>query len=132
MLEYIFFNDGLRAKFVRYAKERSVECQCSDDDGLIAAVSEDIDDAISDELDDYYDILLQENADLLEETDDALEKNAAGVQVQLQDGSPAMIRIDPELMGRMLRELSLEELRDLVQAITVQVENPDNRPLCHT
>lgn len=132
MLEYVFFDQGLRDKFIHFVTARGVECHCSDEDGLLAAVADDLDDALSDAIEDYYDVLLQENAELLEDTEDALEKNAAGVQVQLQDGSPAMIRIDPDMMARLIKELSLVELRDLVQAIAEQVENPDNRPLCHT
>lgn len=132
MLEYVFFDEGLRDKFVAFVSAKGIECHCSDDKGLIAAVPEDLDDDVSDAIEDYYDLLLKENEDLLEGTEDALEKHAAGVQVQLQDGSSLMIRIDPDTLGRLLKELSLVELRDFVQGIAEQVEKGEDRPLCHT
>lgn len=132
MLEYIFFDEGLRDKFVEFVSAKGVECHCSDDKDLIVAVSEDLDDEVSDTIEDYYDLLLKENENLLEETEDALEAHAAGVQVRLQDGSSLMIRVDPEVLGRLLNELSLEELSDFMQEVAEQVEKRDDRPLCHT
>ncbi len=132
MLEYIFFDEGIRDKFVSFLHERGVVCATSDEGGLVAAIPEDLDDDLSDAIDHQYEVLLQENATLLEGTEDGLEKNAAGVQVQLADGSRCMIRLDPDLVARMLTALSLEELRDTVQSIAEQVEHPDNRPLCQS
>lgn len=132
MLEYVFFDDGLRDKFIAFAREQGVTSKLSDDDEMIVLVPEDLDDAVGDRLDYRYEQLLQENADLLEGTEDGWEKNAAGVQVQLADGSPCMVRLDPDLMARLVACIGLEELRDLVQTVATSVENPDNRPLCHT
>jgi hypothetical protein len=130
VLEYVFFDKGLREKFVRYAAEKEVAAEVSDEGGILAMVSEDIDDEIFDELDHYYEILLQENAEMLEGTEDALEKSAAGVQVELSDGTACNIKFDPDVIARLLNCISMEELRDLVQAIAVRVENPDDRPIC--
>lgn len=130
MLEYVFFEASLREKFVRYAAEKGVAAEKSDEGGFMVLVSEDVEDELFDELDHYYEVLLQENAEMLEGTDDALEKSAAGVQVQLSDGTPCNIKFDPDVLARLLNCISLEELRDLVQAIAVRVENPDDRPIC--
>jgi len=130
MLEYVFFEESLREKFVRFAAERDVAVEKSNEAGFLASVPEDLDEVRSDELDEYYEVLLQENADLLEGTEDGLEKNAAGVQVELSDGTPCNIKFDPDMLARLLNCISLEELRDLVQAIAVRVENPDDRPIC--
>lgn len=130
MYEYVFFDQGLCDKFTRRLDSESIDYQC-DHEALLVGVSEAISEQQAEQLDDFYERLLQENAELLEGTEDALEKNAAGVRVVLGDGSPCMVRLDPDLMARMLNCISLEELRDMVQAIATNVENPDDRPLCH-
>lgn len=43
-----------------------------------------------------------------------------------------MVRLAPGLMARMLGCITLEELRDLVQDIALQVEDPDDLPVCHS
>ncbi|MBF0470139.1 MAG: hypothetical protein HQL48_02065 [Gammaproteobacteria bacterium] len=55
-----------------------------------------------------------------------LEMNVA----ELSDGSPCTIRLNPELVGRLLTVLSMEELRDLCQTISEGVERRDHRLLC--
>lgn len=132
MLEYIFFDAELREKFSAFMRDHGQEATLSEEGGLIAAIAEDLDDELQKKIDDYYDVLLQENADKLEETEDALVINAAGVQVQLADGSSCTIRLAPDLLGRLLKCLSAEEIRDLAQTIAEGVERHDNRPLCRT
>ena len=130
MFEYIFFDEGLRQKLVDYARSRDVAATMSDDDGCLARVPEDVDEDVAEAIDDYYERLLQENADLLDGTEDGWEKNAGGVRVELSDGTPCNIKLDADVMSRVLNCISLEELRDMVQAIAEGVENPDDRPLC--
>lgn len=132
MFDYIFFDESLRDRFVSFVREKGAAAEKSDEGGYMASVPEDIDEALSEEIDTCYEELLQENAELLEGTDDALEKNVAGVRVQLADGTPCTIRLDPDLVARLLQAISLEELRDMVQTIAAAVEDPDDRPLCHT
>lgn len=132
MLEYVFFDEGIRDKFVEFLRERGVEAECSDEEGCIAAIPEDLDDDLADDIDACYEMLLQETAELLEQGEHAMEKNVAGVTFQLSDGTPCTVRLDPDLVARILNCISMEEFRDMVQLIATGVENPDNRPLCHT
>ena len=132
MLDYIFFDQGLRERFTEFVRERGVEATVSDDGGLLASIPEDLEDELTAEIEHCYELLLQENADLLEATEDRLEKNVAGVRVVLADGTPCTVRFDPNLLARMLQSITMEELRDMVQHIATSVENPDDRPLCHT
>lgn len=129
MLEYVFFDEKIRDKFIEELNRKGVETGC---DELIVEVPEDLDDALADEIDHCYEVLLQETAELMEEGDDALEKNVMGVHVALADGSACTIRLDPDLIARLLNCITMEELRDMAQTIVEGVENPDNRPLCHT
>ena len=131
MLEYIFFDQGLQDKFINFLKTQSVVAICPVDDEMLVQVPDDLEDALAESIDQYYEELLQENTDILESGDDALEKNVAGVQVQLSNGDICMIRLDPDLVSRVLQGIDMSELRDLVQDIANQLEQPDNRPLCH-
>jgi hypothetical protein len=87
---------------------------------------------LNESIDHFYEKLLQENAAMLEGTEFDFEKNAAGVRVVLANGAPCTIRFDPDFLARLLQSISMEELRDMVQHIASSVENPDDRPLCHT
>jgi hypothetical protein len=130
MLDYVFFDEGLRDRFVSFAREKGLEVTISDDEGFLASLPEDLDDDLNEEIDHCYEVLLQENAELLEGTADGLEKNVAGVMVVLQDGTPCNIKFDPDLLARMLQSISMEELRDVIQHIAVSIQKPDNRPIC--
>jgi len=133
MLEYVFFDVTIRQKFADFLAEKGVECRLNDeDDGCIAEVPDDLGRELDDAIDHYYEMLLQETAELIESTEDALEKNVMGVQVALSNGTSCTIRLDPDLVARVLNCISMEELRDMAQTIAEGVENPDDRPLCHT
>lgn len=129
MLEYVFFDEAIRDKFIEQLRGEGVEVSF---DELIVEVPEELDRVIADKVDYYYEKLLQETAALMEEGEDALEKDVMGVHVALEDGSACTIRLDPELVARVLNCISMEELRDMAQTIADGVQNPDNRPLCHT
>lgn len=129
MLEYIFFHESLRDRFVDFLRAHGVEAELSEADGLMVAVPDDLDDELSERIENEYDLLLQEHTEVM---DGILEKDVAGVRVVLANGMPATIRLDPDLLARLLQSISMEELRDMVQAIAEQVEHPDDRPLCHT
>lgn len=132
MLEYVFFEASIRKKFIDFLTARKVEHKLSDDDDLLQVdVPEDLDDAVGDAIDLCYETLLQETAELMEQGEDALEKNVAGVQVQLADGEVCTVRLNPDLVGRILGCISMEELRDMVQEVAHWVEFKDNSPLCH-
>lgn len=128
MLEYMFFDERIRDQFVKFLADRGVEAGAGDDEDLIVLVPEDLDDALADDVDEEFERLLQATPEML--GDDAVEKSAAGVMVQLSDGTPCQVRLDPDLMARLMNCLSLEELRDLVQDIAMAVENPDDGPIC--
>lgn len=131
MFEYMFFDEELRQRFVAYARSRGVECALpSDDMGLLAATPEDVDEGVSDELDVFYDELMEEQADRADATDGAATHQAAGVRVTLSDGRPCMVRLEPALANRLLAAFTLDEMQELVNAIARSVEAPEDAPLC--
>lgn len=131
MFEYMFFDEELRQRFASYAHSRGVECTFpADDMGLVAATPEDIHESISEDLDGYYDELMEEQADRVDAADGEATHQAAGVRVMLPDGRPCMIKLEPALANRLLAAFSLEEMQELVNAIARSVENPSDGPVC--
>lgn len=131
MFEYVFFDEELRQRFAAHANAQGVECLLSSDSmGLLAATPEDIDETVSDELDTYYDELMEEQAKRTDAADGNATHQAAGVRVTLADGRPCMIKLEPALANRLLAAFTLEEMQELVNAIAQSVENPVNAPLC--
>lgn len=131
MLEYVFFDEGIRAKFLDFLHEQGVDARSNNEDGFIVEVPEDLDDEVADAIDARYELLLQETAALMEEGDDAMEKNVAGVTFELANGEACTVRLDPDIVARVLNCLTMEEFRDMVQLIARRIEKPDNSPLCH-
>lgn len=131
MFEYMFFDEELRRRFVAYAHSLNVECTFPDDNlGLLAATPEEIDDTISDVLDNYYDELMEEQADRVDAADGEATHQAAGIRVTLSDGRPCMVKLEPALANRLLAAFTLEEMQVLVNAIAQSVENPGDGPIC--
>ena len=132
MMEYIFFNAELAQRFAEFARLIGTGCEERNDNmGLVVAVPEDLDDALSERLETYYAHLLDEQAELVEESEADL-KHAAAISITLSDGRPCAIRIEPAMMNRLMGCLSIDEIHQLATTIARSVENPDNRPLCHT
>ncbi len=135
MLEYVFFDAVIRDRFVAFLQARGVEASLpeeADDEGFIVMVPDDLEEALADAIDEQYEQLLEETAAMADAADGDEARSAAGVRVLLSDETPCNVRIDPQLMARLLNCISLEELRDLVQEIAWQVEDPDDSPICHT
>jgi hypothetical protein len=66
MLEYVFFDKGIRRKFADFLAENKVDYRLNDeDDACLAEVPEDLDDELGDAIDHCYEMLLQETAELL-------------------------------------------------------------------
>ena len=131
MFEFMFFDHELRQQFITFAHEQGVACTAVEDNmGMIAAVPEDIPEAVSDALDTYYDELMDQQAERIDQADGEATHQAAGIRVTLQSGQPCMIRLEPKLANRLLSAFTLEEMQTLVQAIARNLENPDDGPVC--
>jgi hypothetical protein len=131
-MEYIFFNDSISRRFAEFVQVLGIPCQEKGDAmGLIVAVPEDLDDSLSNRLETYYAMLMDDQADLVE-ADEPKLKHVAGINITLADGRPCTIRIEPEMMGKLMGCLSIDEIHQFATTIAHSVENPDNRPLCKT
>jgi hypothetical protein len=131
MLEYIFFHKPLLDRFLKQLEQHNVPCETRDDAmGLVVAVAEDLDDALFEQIDEFYEALLQDTQELLDSDNNTSEKHAAAICLNLKNGDTVDAPIDPALLKRLLSVISYEELNELVEAIVDGVENPDRRPFC--
>lgn len=132
MFTYIFFDENLRNRFIEYVQTLGVtHSEEPDTMGTsVVSISEEIDDDTYETIEAYYDELSAMQEKLLEDTSDRAQINRAGVRVTLSDGRPCMIRLDPEIMSRLLGVLSLDELHEVATTIARAAENPDDSPIC--
>jgi hypothetical protein len=130
MIEYIFFEATLRDKFVAYAEQRSVPCTATDDNmGLVVAIPEDLDEALADELEAYYDTLEDEQEELSREDGDL--KRLAGFRFNLPDGQSRMLPLQTDMANRLMANFTLAEIQSLFDAVAYCTLNPNDEHLCH-
>lgn len=88
MFEYQFFDDSLRDRYLARAASLGVPSEVSADEiaGSVVAIPEEIDEAAAEELDGFYDILMQEQVVLAGQDQALVAKRLAGFQVTLGDG----------------------------------------------
>ena len=134
MLEYLFFNAVFAEKFSRLLKSKSLEFEQSFEsvqNATLITTSEDIDDDLWDEIDDAYDDLSEQDQQMLQSRlDDDSQIDTAGIYIQLKDEQQTIATIDPDVMNRMLENISMDEFNAFIEAIVSAVEVPDDTPFC--
>jgi hypothetical protein len=130
MDEYIFFDAGLRDRFVKYAQELGVACELRDDTmGLIVAVPEDLADDLVDALEARYDGLQDEQSDLMSQMEGGLVK-LAGFKLVLPDGQTCMVPLQADMANRLMSCFSLEEIQTLFDTVARSALDPQDTHLC--
>ena len=131
MFEYIFFEAALRDKFVAFAEQRDVPCTASDDSmGLLVAIPEDIPEELSDEIEEYYESLEDEQEALSKAEGDL--NRLAGFNFTLPDGQQRMLPLPSDMANRLLEHFSMEEIQGLLNAVAYCTLNPNSEHLCKT
>jgi hypothetical protein len=133
MPTYGFYDETIRQSFLDAISKHKLATSLGErHDELIVTIEGDIEFDTELELDEVYNSLLGDGLDLWasEEEVEGLETNAAGVRVQLASGQFCLVRIDTNLMNKVLGCLTPDELESLVQQIALEVENPSDTPLC--
>jgi hypothetical protein len=134
MLDYVFFDQRPRERFVAFVRTQGLHPICREDlEGEFqVSVPDDLDDALAERIEAFYDEMLDYDR-LLAETasDDAsAHYHAAGVVLNLASGERLYAEVDPGLLARVMTVLSAEEFGRLVEAVVAAVENPHRRTLC--
>ncbi|WP_369177493.1 hypothetical protein [Candidatus Thiodubiliella endoseptemdiera] len=114
-----------------------IEFQTEKDDdfgsvqGEIVSITDETSDEILDKLQTLYDELQEEMEQILEQGGDGLSMNAAGMEVQLKNGSMCTLRVEPAIVTRILTVLEFDELQAFIDNIAKSVEEPDDGHFCH-
>jgi hypothetical protein len=106
-----------------------VQCTATEDHlGLVVAIPEDLPDVLSDELEEHYDELQIEQADLSKSAGDL--NRLAGFNFTLPDGQSRILPVQTEMANRLLAHFSLEEIQGLLNAVAECTVNPKDEHLC--
>ena len=132
MLEFVFFHKVLAEKFIKKIESYQIKAKLiKEDPAWEVHVPEDIDDSIDEELNDYYDELFADDQEMYESSNaEDSDYNAAGIEINLQDGTKIMAETDQKLLGKVLSTITFDEFNQLVHDIASAVENPDERSIC--
>jgi hypothetical protein len=133
-LEYLFFTQDVASKFITALEERGLAYTQQTEpvqNAIVLQISEGVDDDLWDELDELYDELSDEDQAILEAgLEDEGSRSAAGIYLQLQNGSQTLAQVNPDIMNRILSVITMDELNDFLDTIVRSVENPDDSPIC--
>lgn len=130
MLEYVFFHAQPFEQFVGYLRELGLQPETErDQDCWEARLPEDLEDALSEKIEERYDQLMELNQQLFDQ-EQGEDYHTAGVVVNLNDGKIVYAQVDPALLGKIMAVLTPVEFGDVVNAIVHAVEQPDDRSLC--
>jgi hypothetical protein len=130
MIEYIFFSTELRDRFVTFVRTHGLDCEVSDDPlGMVVAIPEDIPEALSDQIEDYYGSLEDEQEDMSAAEGDL--HRLAGFGFKLPNGEARLLPIEPDLANRLMAHFSLEEIQSLLNDVARYTLEPADPHLCH-
>lgn len=131
MLEYAFFHQKISDLFLEFVGEKGISADVKQEDiSINVLLPEDLDDQLLDEIEAYYDELLDMTEQLAATEEGEEYIHNVGVAVNLSDGRSVLAAVEPALVNKLLETITMEELSDLVNAVVDAVENPDERPLC--
>ncbi|RMG55974.1 MAG: hypothetical protein D6717_07180 [Gammaproteobacteria bacterium] len=136
--DYICFDTRHADEFRAFLEARGVPYETrpdsKDPEHLVVSVPDDLDDALDEAVEETYERLEREYEQRLKQeliAEDQAEKRVTAISVNLASGETCYVPIPEEMMNRLLRVLSTEEIGELVDAIVSAVEARDTRPICH-
>jgi hypothetical protein len=135
MLEYVFFDRRPYRRFIDYLRAKGVELESEAKDEAFAMESlevripEYLGDALEQEIEAFYDRMMEWGQELAEEVEEG-DCHTAGVVLNRKDGKTVYARVDPGPLGRVMEVLTPEELGEMVNSIVDAVEQLDERGLC--
>jgi len=134
MLDYVFFDQHPRERFVAFVRTLGVRPICREDldGGFLVCLPDDLDGAAAERIEAFYDEMLDYDRLLAETSSDGQSEplHAAGVVLNLASGERVYAGVEPALLARIMTVLSAEEFGRVVEAVVAAVESPDRRTLC--
>lgn len=130
--DYIFFDRSLCERFVQFAADHHLNSTVRPDTmrGTLVALPEDMGDELEDRVEEEYEALMREQMVALESDEGEADRSVLGVDVELADGRPCVVRIPATLGRRLFEVFSADEINGLVSAVAHSIENPGRGPLC--
>lgn len=131
-IEYIFFDEALRDRFVQFVSAQSIACRARQDtmEGFLVELPDELDEAVLDAIEEEYQLLMDEQMVLAESRDDWVSHQVAGVTITRADGSPCVVRLPVEIARPLLEHFAPDQIHALVLAIAHSLDNPIDGPLC--
>ncbi len=131
-LEYMFFNESLRDRFVAFVAGHGISSTVRKDviDGFVVELPDEFDDDLQDTLEAEYDSIMDAQMLLAESDTELISHAVAGVTVTLADGTTRDVRIPPPIARRLFEHFTPAEVHEIATAIAESVENPIDGPLC--
>ena len=130
--EYIFFDEGLRDRFVAFASGHGITSTIRKDEiaGFVVTLPGEFADELQDALEAEYESIMDEQMLLAESDEELVSHHAVGTTVTLTDGTTRTVRIPPPIARRLLEHFTSGEIHEIVTAIAQSVENPIDGPIC--
>lgn len=131
-LDYMFFNEALRDRFVAFVTGHGISSTVREDviDGFVVELPDALNDDLQDTVEAEYDSIMDAQMLLAESDTDLISHAVAGVTVTLADGTTRAVRIPPPIARRLFEHFTPEEVHEIATAIAESVENPIDGPLC--
>lgn len=130
--DYIFFDEGLRDRFVSLARDLGLTpgTACDAMGSHVVSLPDDLDDELEDKIESAYEDLMAEQRDLVDAGDDSDARRVMGVNIERPDGTTQVVRVPGDYALRLMEHFTLDEIRELVTAIATEVLVPRDGPLC--
>ena len=131
-LEYMFFDEALRDRFVTFASGHGIASTVRPDQiaGFVVALPDGLADDLQDVLEAEYEAIMDAQMLLAESDAELVSHHVAGVTVTLADGTTRAVRIPPPIARRLFEHFTPEEVHEIATAIAQSVENPIDGPIC--
>lgn len=129
MLEYVFFDNEPRARFMTFLAEQGLTwtLENRDPETLVVVDESQLDDDLAERLESFYDELFDLEQSLFETKRASRGEGGAplGIEIRLRDGRSVRPDLPQELVNRALTVLSVEELSTLLNAVVALAEESD-------
>ncbi|ODU39852.1 MAG: hypothetical protein ABS92_13215 [Thiobacillus sp. SCN 63-374] len=130
--EYMFFDEALRDRFVKFASGRGIASTMRPDTiaGFVVELPDGLAAEQQDAVEAEYESIMDEQMLLAEADEELVGRHVAGVAVTLADGTTRVVRIPPPIARRLFEHFTPDEVHEIASVIAQGVENPVDGPLC--
>lgn len=132
MSEYVLFDETLRDRFVQFVRAQNLSCEVRVDAvaGYVVQVPDGLPEDIEDAIEENYDILMEQQQDMVESAEGSVDRTLMAVEVELADGQSRHICLPALYARRLYEHFTIDEIRDLVTTIAQDAVDPQTGAIC--